>query len=89
MEKQWLLATRRLWVGVLIRTFFAGAIVWPAVAAVALLVSHFLFPNASSAFFYLTAVLGTIVNLLAMLWAIRQAIQKIYPEGMFKFVANE
>ena len=89
MDEQWYLATRRLWVGVLVRTFFASVVVWPTVATIALLVTYLGFGSESSAFFFLTLPLGIVINLLALLWAIRQSLQQQYPQGVFRLVSNE
>jgi hypothetical protein len=85
MDDDWQRATRRLWFGIVVRTLCASIVLSPCVAAVALLFSHFV-PILSQSFFYITWALGLVVNLLAWLWATRQALLKAYPEGGFQLV---
>ena len=73
----------------MVRTFIASVVVWPTVASISLLASYFGFGLGSPVFYYIALPVGVVVNLLALLWAIRQALQQSYPQGNFRFVPHE
>lgn len=87
MSNEWYGATRRLWVGVVLRTLIGGIVLSPVVASAALLFSHFVLGN-EGAFLYISFFGAIAAHLLICLWATRQALQQEYPEGHFKFTPN-
>jgi hypothetical protein len=86
-DPTWQTATRRLWLSTIFRYLGASLVLSPAIAVIALLSSEFLFFSPNSMLF-ISLILGVAVNLLAGLWATRQAIMKSYPEGKFVLVKN-
>ena len=84
--RNWVIATRRMWVALLLRYLIASTVVSPSVAVLALLVSA-IFSQSQLAFYIVFLSLGITANLAAMLWATRQALLKAYPEGKFHLQA--
>lgn len=88
MSDSWLSATRRLWLGIVVRTACGALVLSPAVAAVSLLVARFVL-GTPEAFGYILLPLSLLTHLLVWLWATRNALQQSYPQGVFRLVAHE
>ena len=88
MSEMWLSATRRLWLGIVVRTVCGALVLSPAVAAVSLLVARFVL-GTPEAFGYILLPLSLVTHLLVWLWATRNALRQSNPEGAFRLVARE
>ena len=64
-------------------------VVWPTVAVFALLFDYLSFNLGTSNFLYISWPVGIVINLLALLWGIRQALQQSYPQGVFRLIPHE